>query len=54
MFDAQKVKNSCVEWIKKFFEENGIPIYGINHAPADTMEICEKIEENGRIYLLTK
>lgn len=23
MFDAQKVKNSCVEWIKKFFEENG-------------------------------
>ena len=23
MFDALKVKNSCVEWIKKFFEENG-------------------------------
>lgn len=23
MFDAQKVKNSCVEWIRKFFEENG-------------------------------
>ena len=23
MFDAVKVKNQCVEWIKKFFEENG-------------------------------
>lgn len=23
MFDAEKVKNQCVEWIKKFFEENG-------------------------------
>ena len=23
MFNAEKVKNQCVEWIKKFFEENG-------------------------------
>ena len=23
MFDADKVKNECVEWIRKFFEENG-------------------------------
>ena len=23
MFDAEKVKNECVEWIKMFFEENG-------------------------------
>ncbi len=23
MFNAQKVKNECVEWIKKFFKENG-------------------------------
>lgn len=23
MFDALKIKNECVEWIKKFFEENG-------------------------------
>ncbi len=23
MFDALKVKNECVEWIKKFFEKNG-------------------------------
>lgn len=23
MFDAQKVKNDCVEWIRNFFEENG-------------------------------
>lgn len=23
MFDALKVKNDCVEWIRKFFEENG-------------------------------
>lgn len=23
MFDANKVKNECVEWIRKFFEENG-------------------------------
>ncbi len=23
MFDAVKVKNECVEWIKEFFEENG-------------------------------
>ncbi len=23
MFDALKIKNQCVEWIKKFFEENG-------------------------------
>ena len=23
MFDAEKVKNQCVEWIKNFFEENG-------------------------------
>ena len=22
-FDAKKVKNDCIEWIKKFFEENG-------------------------------
>ncbi len=23
MFDALKVKNDCVAWIRKFFEENG-------------------------------
>lgn len=23
MFDAEKVKNECVEWIRRFFEENG-------------------------------
>ena len=23
MFQALKIKNECVEWIKKFFEENG-------------------------------
>ena len=23
MFDAVKVKNDCVQWIKDFFEENG-------------------------------
>ena len=23
MFNAEKVKNECVEWIKEFFEENG-------------------------------
>lgn len=23
MFDAEKVKNSCVAWIRRFFEENG-------------------------------
>ena len=23
MFDAQKIKNDCVEWIKEFFEKNG-------------------------------
>lgn len=23
MFDAEKVKNECVEWIRNFFEENG-------------------------------
>lgn len=23
MFDAMKVKNDCVEWIRRFFEENG-------------------------------
>ncbi len=23
MFDAQKIKNDCVEWIKDFFEKNG-------------------------------
>ena len=23
MFDAEKVKNQCVQWIRKFFEENG-------------------------------
>ncbi len=23
MFNAQKVKSECIEWIKKFFEENG-------------------------------
>ncbi|MGN0375592.1 MAG: NAD(+) synthase [Butyrivibrio sp.] len=23
MFDAEKTKNECVEWIRKFFEENG-------------------------------
>ena len=30
--------------VYKFFEENNIPIYGIDHDPADTMEICERIE----------
>ena len=23
MFDAEKIKNECVEWIRGFFEENG-------------------------------
>jgi len=30
--------------VYKLFEENSIPIYGVDHAPADTMEICEEIE----------
>lgn len=30
--------------VYKFFEENNIPIYGVDHEIADTMEICEKIE----------
>ncbi|MBR3992604.1 MAG: NAD(+) synthase, partial [Anaerotignum sp.] len=24
MFDAEKVKDQCVVWIRRFFEENGI------------------------------
>ena len=23
MFNAEKIKNDCVEWIRKFFDENG-------------------------------
>ncbi len=23
MFDAEKVKDACVEWIRNFFEKNG-------------------------------
>ena len=23
MFDAVRIKNECVEWIREFFEENG-------------------------------
>ena len=23
MFDAERIKNECVEWIRGFFEENG-------------------------------
>ena len=23
MFNTEKIKNECVEWIKNFFEENG-------------------------------
>ncbi len=30
--------------VYRFFEENNIPIYGVDHAPADTMEICQQIE----------
>lgn len=30
--------------VYRFFEENNIPIYGVDHAQAETMEICEKIE----------
>lgn len=30
--------------VYRFFEENNIPVYGVDHAPADTMEICEGIE----------
>ena len=30
--------------VYRFFEENNIPIYGVSHAPADTMEICAEIE----------
>lgn len=30
--------------VYKFFEENSIPVYGVDHSPADTMEICEEIE----------
>ena len=30
--------------VYKFMEENNIPIYGIDHDEAATMEICEKIE----------
>ena len=30
--------------VYKFMEENNIPIYGIDHEEAATMEICEKIE----------
>ncbi len=30
--------------VYRFFEENNIPVYGVDHAPADTMEICQEIE----------
>lgn len=30
--------------VYEFFKENGIPVYGVSHDRADTMEICEQIE----------
>lgn len=30
--------------VYEFFRENNIPVYGLDHDPADTMEICEEIE----------
>lgn len=30
--------------VYRFLDENGIPIFGLSHDRADTMEICEQIE----------
>ena len=47
MFDAVKVKNDCVEWIRGWFEKNGngcnaiVGISGGNIEQAGVGELCD-------------
>lgn len=51
MFDAMKVKNDCVKWIKKFFEENGKgcnAIVGISGGKDSSVAAALCVEALGR------
>lgn len=51
MFDAQKVKDDCVNWIKKFFEENGPgcnAIVGISGGKDSSVAAALCVEALGR------
>ena len=51
MFDAAKVKNDCVEWIKQFFEENGKgcnAIIGISGGKDSSVAAALCVEALGR------
>lgn len=51
MFDAVKVKNDCVEWIRKFFEENGKgcnAIIGISGGKDSSVAAALCVEALGR------
>ena len=51
MFDALKVKNQCVEWIRKFFEENGkgcIAVLGISGGKDSSVAAALCVEALGK------
>ena len=51
MFDAEKVKNQCVQWIKAFFEENGKDcnaVIGISGGKDSTVAAALCVEALGK------
>ncbi len=51
MFDAQKVKNACVEWIREFFAENGpdcTAVVGISGGKDSSVVAALCVEALGR------
>ena len=41
MFDAKKVKDACVQWIRDWFEENGSVDYVVPYALGETDPIVD-------------
>ena len=57
MFDAKKVKNQCVEWIRDFFETNGKgcnAVVGISGGKDSSVVAALCVEALGKEYIPVK
>ena len=57
MFNAEKVKNDCVAWIRQFFEENGrgcSAVVGISGGKDSTVVAGLCVEALGNILSLIR
>ena len=50
MFNAEKVKNDCVNWIREFFEENGKPAPRVKEEKGFPCRYIRENRNNGYLF----